>query len=38
MKAWKNRFTLLIVTLIPVTALAQTPAPDSELQKALDGR
>jgi|SoiMethySBSTD1v2_1073268.scaffolds.fasta_scaffold384347_3 hypothetical protein len=38
MKAWKNRFTLLIVTLIPVTALAQTPAPDPELQKALDAR
>jgi Domain of unknown function (DUF4440) len=37
-EAWKNRFTLLIVTLIPVTALAQTPAPDPELQKALDAR
>jgi hypothetical protein len=29
---------LLVVTLIPSAALAQTPAPDPELQKALDAR
>jgi hypothetical protein len=38
MRARKTQLTLLVVTLMRLTALAQTPAPDPELQKALDAR
>jgi hypothetical protein len=38
MTAWKYRLALLVVTVIPATALAQTPTPDPDLQKALDAR
>jgi hypothetical protein len=38
MTAWKYRLALLVVTVIPATTLAQPPAPDPDLQKALDAR